>query len=196
MINSHLCIKEEVIRIIALGSRCLYGLNHLLRSKHLSRSTKIQIYQTLILPIVTYGSETWELGATDCERLLVFERRVLRIIFGPLEINGEWRARYNDELYNLYKQWTIVQKINVQRLRGSHIILGHVYRMEEEASARKCLFSNTCGSRDRGRRKTRWMDVVTDDLTKLRVKSTWKRKAADRDEWRRFLSQVKTLREL
>ena len=113
----------------------------------------------MILPIVTYGSETWEIGAADYERLLVFERRVLRIIFGPLEINGEWRTRSNDELYNLFKQWTIVQKIKVQRLRW----LGHVYRIEKEATARKCLFSNPCGSRGRGRPKTHWMDVVTDE---------------------------------
>ena len=34
----------ELIRRIVLGSRCLYGLSKLLRSKHLSRSSKIQIY--------------------------------------------------------------------------------------------------------------------------------------------------------
>ena len=180
--------SEEIIRRIVLGSRCLYGLNHLLRSKHLSRSTKIQIYNTLILPIVMYGSESWELTSTDCERLMVFERKVLRNIFGPVIVDGEWRSRYNHELYNLYTGENIVQKIKVQRLRW----LGHVYRMDDSAPPKKCLFTNPNGNRGRGRPKLRWMDSVEDDLTKLRVKTTWRRKAADRDEWRDFLQQVKT----
>ena len=187
-INSSNNTSEEVIRRIVLGSRCLYGLNHLLRSKHLSRRTKIQIYITLILPIVMYGSESWELTSVDCERLLVFERRVLRTIFGPVIINEEWRSRYNDELYTLYAHETIVQKIKFQRLRW----LGHIFRMEEEAPQRKCVFSNPHGNRGRGRPRMRWMDSVSGDLTKLRVKSTWKQKAADRDEWRNLLGQAKT----
>ena len=77
----------EIIRRIVLGSRCLYGLSKLLRSKHLSRETKIQIYLTLILPIVMYGSEAFQLKAIYCERLRVFERKVLRIIYGPVCTN-------------------------------------------------------------------------------------------------------------
>ena len=192
-VNSSNSTSEEVIRRIVLGSRCLYGLSNLLRSKHLSRRTKIQIYNTLILPVVMYGSESWEMTAADCERLMVFERRVLRIIFGPVNIDGEWRIRYNHELYNLYTNETIVQKIKVQRLRW----LGHVFRMENDAPQRKCLFTEPRdGSRGRGRPRTRWMDSVSGDLTKLRVKSTWKRKAADRDEWRDLLEQAKTQQEL
>lgn len=192
-VNSSNTTSEEVIRRTVLGSRCLYSLNTLLRSKYLTRRTKIQIYTTLILPVVMYGSETWELTSTDCERLLVFERRVLRVIFGPVEINGEWRSRYNDELLDLYTDETIVQKIKVARLRW----LGHVWRMDEEAPPRKCLFSGPQGgSRARGRPRARWMDAVSDDLTKLRVRTTWRSKAADRDDWRDLLRQARTHKEL
>ena len=59
--------SEEIIRRTVLGSRCLYSLSHLLRSKHLTRGTKVQIYQTLILPVVLYGSVARELNVTDCE---------------------------------------------------------------------------------------------------------------------------------
>jgi hypothetical protein len=30
----------------------------------------------------------------------VFERKILRAIFGPTNDNGEWRIKYNNELYN------------------------------------------------------------------------------------------------
>ena len=179
---------DEIIRRIVLGSRCLYGLSKLLRSKHLTKDTKIQIYHTLILPIVMYGSESWELKAADCLKLLVFERKVLRIIFGPICVNGVWRSRYNRELDYLYTDASIVLKIKTQRLRW----LGHVYRMDDSAPPRKSIFSEPSGRRKQQRPKTRWMNAVEDDLTKLRCKTTWQRKAADRDEWRDFLDQVKT----
>ena len=37
----------------------------------------------VIRPIVTYASETWVLKETIIQKLLVFERKILRGIFGP-----------------------------------------------------------------------------------------------------------------
>jgi hypothetical protein len=41
------------------------------------------MYRTIILPIVLYGFETWSLTVREEHRLTVFEKRVLRRIFGP-----------------------------------------------------------------------------------------------------------------
>jgi hypothetical protein len=35
--------------------------------------------------------------------LQIFERRILRRIYGPIKDNGIWRSRYNDEFYKSYK---------------------------------------------------------------------------------------------
>jgi hypothetical protein len=43
----------------------------------------VKLYQTVIRPIVTYASETWVLKETIIQKLLVFERKILRRIFGP-----------------------------------------------------------------------------------------------------------------
>jgi hypothetical protein len=43
-------------------------------------ASKLQIYKSIIRPTVTYGCETWAMTVTDQNRLLVFERRVLRKI--------------------------------------------------------------------------------------------------------------------
>jgi hypothetical protein len=45
---------------------------------------KINIYKTIILPVVLYGCETWSLTLRKEHRLRVFENRVLRRIFGPM----------------------------------------------------------------------------------------------------------------
>jgi hypothetical protein len=43
----------------------------------------INIYRTIILPVVLYGCETWSLKLGEKGRLRVFEKRLLRRIFGP-----------------------------------------------------------------------------------------------------------------
>jgi hypothetical protein len=54
----------------------------LLSSSLLSKSVKIRIYRTIILPVVLYGCETWPLTLREECRLRVFENKVLRRIFG------------------------------------------------------------------------------------------------------------------
>jgi hypothetical protein len=56
----------------------------------LSKSVKIKIYKTIILPVVLYGCESWLLTLRKECRLRVFENKVLRRIFGPTrdEVRG------------------------------------------------------------------------------------------------------------
>jgi len=47
------------------------------------QNLKIEIYRTIILPVVLYGCETWLLTLREEHRLRVSENRVLRRIFRP-----------------------------------------------------------------------------------------------------------------
>jgi hypothetical protein len=50
------------------------------------------LYWSIIRPIVTYGCETWVLRETIRNKLMAFERKVLRRNFGPTKkemIHGE-----------------------------------------------------------------------------------------------------------
>ena len=58
-------------------------VQNLLSSRLLSKSLKIKIYRTVILPVVLYGCETWSLTLREERKLRVFENNVLRRIFGP-----------------------------------------------------------------------------------------------------------------
>ena len=49
-------------------------------SKNLN--TSIKICRTVILPVVLYGRETWSLTLREERRLRVFEKNVLRRVFG------------------------------------------------------------------------------------------------------------------
>jgi hypothetical protein len=46
-------------------------------------NVKVKIYKTIILLDVLYECETWSLTLREEHRLMVFENRVLRRIFGP-----------------------------------------------------------------------------------------------------------------
>jgi hypothetical protein len=51
-----------------------------------------------------HGNKTWSLTLKKEHRWMVFEKRVLRRIFGPKrdEVTGGWRKLHNGELHNLY----------------------------------------------------------------------------------------------
>jgi hypothetical protein len=69
-----------------------------LSSSLLSKTLKIKIYRIIILPVVLFGCETWLLILRQERRLLVFENRVLRRVFGPKrdEVTKEWRKLYKE----------------------------------------------------------------------------------------------------
>jgi hypothetical protein len=60
-------------------------------------------------------------------RLRVFEKRVLRRIFGRTRDNvtGEWRKLHNEELNDLYSSLNVVWVIKLRRMRWA----GHVAHM-------------------------------------------------------------------
>ncbi|KAL4132044.1 hypothetical protein QTP88_009265 [Uroleucon formosanum] len=95
---------KEVAARIQSGNKCLYGLIRILGSRSLSRDIKLQLYTTLLRPIITYGAETWTLRKTEENKLSILERKILRKIFGPVkdEETEGWRIRKNKELEELF----------------------------------------------------------------------------------------------
>ncbi|KAJ4432331.1 hypothetical protein ANN_20950 [Periplaneta americana] len=74
--------REEIKRRINMGNACYYSVEKLLSSSLLSKNLKVRIYKTVILPVVLYGCETWTLALREEHRLMVYENKVLRKIFG------------------------------------------------------------------------------------------------------------------
>ena len=75
------CTDDVKYRIgKALGA--MQNLNDIWKSKDIFTSTEIQLYKTLIISLLMYGSETWILKKEDENRLLVFEMTCLRKILG------------------------------------------------------------------------------------------------------------------
>ena len=133
-------------------------MQNLFSSSLLSKTLKIKIYRTIILPVVLYGYEIWSLTLREEHRLRVFENRVLRRIFGPKreEVTGEWRKLHNEELNDLYSSPNTIWVIKPRIMRWA----GHVARMGERRGVYKFLVGKPEGKRPLGRTRLRLKDNI------------------------------------
>jgi hypothetical protein len=122
-------------------------INKLFNSSFISRNSKLHIYRTLVCPVITYGSEAWTLTTEEERALAVYERKILRKIYGPVKETELWRTRQNDELEAISKGENIVRFMKCQRIRW----LGHIERMQDNAIPKKMLYGKLYATRRRGR---------------------------------------------
>jgi len=91
VVNGNNSIEEEIKGRISLGNRAFRANQDLFKSKLLMKKSKLQMYQTLVRPVVTYACEMWVLKENIKTKLRVFERKALRRIYGPTkETDGTW----------------------------------------------------------------------------------------------------------
>jgi hypothetical protein len=76
----------------------------------------------------------------------------------------------------------MVTTIKLSRLRWT----GHVMRMQDNLPCKKITLDKPEGRRRAGRSNLRWIDGVTKDAEKLRVRN-WRARARYRDDWRWLL---------
>ena len=182
---------SEIRERISHGNRCLYSLMKTIRSRTLSRNIRERIYRSVIRPVVMYGSESWVLTKRGEQALDAWERKVLRKIYGPIQVNGEWRIRYNAELYSIYSN----SKLSVEVRRGRLRWAGHLERMPENRAVKQIMNRKPDGRRKQGRPRKRWSEEVENDLAQLQVRR-WKQLAKDRAEWTKVVDKARALTEL
>jgi len=191
-LTSQNSIQEEIKSRLNSGNACCHSVQNSLSSGLLSKNLKVQIYRTIILPILC-GCETWSLTLREERRLRVFDNRVLRRIFAPKrdEVTGEWRKLRNEELNFLYSSPNIVRVIKSRIMR----LAGHVVCMGERRCMYRVLFGKPGGKTPLWRPRRRWEDNIKMDLQELGCGSMdWIELAQDRDSWRTLVNAVMNLR--
>jgi hypothetical protein len=141
---------------------------------------------TMIRPVVLYGSETWTLRKVEETRFAVFERKILRKIYGPYidSDTGEWRIRHNDELKNLFQKPDIISEINRRILMWA----GYAW-MKESSFVKAVIKENPTGKRPLGRARLRWKDHTKKDVKAVEPNTQWRETAEDREIWRHICLQ-------
>ncbi|KAJ8954316.1 hypothetical protein NQ318_005903 [Aromia moschata] len=139
-------VSKEINSRITAGNRCI-ALNAVLKNKGISRKLKIGIYKTIIRSVVIFGSEVWTLRKEEVQRIEIWERKVLRKIFGGKIGVGRWKRRTNREIYEFFKEPNITGIVRLQRVRW----IGHVMRMNDHRIPKMVLIHEVGGRKRLGR---------------------------------------------
>jgi hypothetical protein len=167
--------ERDIKARMAAESRCYYALSKIIKSREISKSTKLKIYRT-IRPIVMYGCEGRTMSEHVEEALRGWERKILRRVYDPKRDTNGWRIRTNKELQYKYRSADIVTSTKVKRLEWA----GHVVRMDDERMV-KCVFlTNPGGRRKPGITRLRWLNCVKDDLKTLGMRR-WRKREKGRE---------------
>jgi len=121
-------------------------------------------------------------------KLMIFERKIMRKIFGPTRTDGYWRIKTDQEINDRLKGQDIIGFVKKQRLDW----LGHVEHMAEDNIAQKIKRWKSMSKRAIGRPKTRWEDDVLEDIKSINI-GNWKKVAQNRDSWNEVVEQARTL---
>jgi hypothetical protein len=125
IINQNL-IQEEIKRRSNLGNACYHSVQNLLSSRLLSKSIKIRVYKTIILPVVLYGCKASSL-TLKVEHIL----RHLRT-----RAWGEYFYRREMKWWELGDNWIFIictlRQIPLNDLVKRMRLTGHVARRGEK----------------------------------------------------------------
>ena len=116
---------------------------------------------------LTYASEIWVLKENIIQKLLVFERRILRRVFGPTKENQICRVKTDEELNKLIKHKNIIIYVKAQRLSW----FGHVQRIPDTRTVKKIFNQKPLTKRSQGRSKYRWEDNIKQDICQMKIKN-------------------------
>lgn len=106
------------------------------------------MYSVYLRPLVTYTCETWSKTQGDEEKFLIFERKVLRKMYGPVKnvFTGDYEKIKSTNLEYLFCKPNIKCFLKTKRLEW----VDHVWRFEESI-IRKVLINKPIGKRPKGR---------------------------------------------
>ena len=175
---------SEIGRRIVLGKTAMAGLGKLMKDRDISKTTKVKIINTLVFPVVLYGSECWTVKKAERKKIDAFElwcwRRMLRISWTDKRTNKS----ILEEIKPSYSLETIVVKHRLS-------YFGHIIR--SKGMEQDIMLGKVQGRRRRGRQRIRWLEGVTKETGKsLRELSML---AQDRTAWRKYVRGVTKIRE-
>jgi len=171
----------EIKGRVALGKTAMNGMEKMWKDKNVNIDTKKRLARTLIIPIITYGSESWTLTKKMEKKINACEswiwRKMLRISWKEKRTN-DWVRKTAD----IVEDETLLQSILRARLR----FFGHV--MRSNGLEKEMMLACGEGVRKQGRPRKRWMDMIH-ETTGLKL-ADLRDATADRVKWRSLVMTV------
>ena len=75
--------SHEIRKCFLLGRKAMTNLDSILKHRHITLPTKVDIVKAMVFPVVIYKYESWTIKKAECQRINAFElwcwRRFLRV---------------------------------------------------------------------------------------------------------------------
>lgn len=164
----------EIESRVACAWKRYWSLKEIFKSKHFPMTAKKKVFNSCILPCLTYGCQTWALTQKNLLKLRSCQRSMERSMLG-VTLKDRKRAA---DIRCTTKVEDVLKKIRQLKWRWT----GHMTR-ESRMKWTKIIteWQPRDGKRKRGRQARRW----TDDI-KMIGGTIWSRKASNREEWKQL----------
>ena len=181
-------MEEEVEHRMAEASRVIGALREIFK-KGVSREVKMRLYESIFVPTVLYGCESWVLNAKVRKKIEVVEMRILRDIANVRRIDRIRNARVRE----MCGCSASLEGIMERRIL---VWFGHVTRMNQERLVKYVMGAEVGGERGVGRPRKRWLDGVKEIIEEMGFSlEICEEFAEDRQGWRNGIYEEMKRRE-
>jgi hypothetical protein len=157
-------MSKEINRRISSGTLAIIKLQKIMKDRDVTVTTKSKTVETMVFPVVTYGSDSWMVRKKERKKIDAFElwtwRRMLRT---------PWTDRRTNA--------SIIEEVKPKRSLEAAVTqlklwyYGHVMRTNGTLE-RDIMIGQVEGLRRQGRPRLRWMDSIKEttgfELEKLK----------------------------
>ena len=148
--------SHEIKRRLLLGRKVMTNLDSILKSRHITLSTKFCLIRAMVFPGVMYGCESWTVKKAEHRRIYAFElwcwRRLLRV---------PWTARRSN--LSILKEISAGCSLEGLMLKLKLQYFGHL-KQRTDSFEKTLMLGKIEGRRRRGWQGMRWLDGITDSM--------------------------------
>ena len=168
--------EREVKKKMQAGWNGWRRVSGVICDRRLPARVKRKVYSSVVRSAMVYGLETVAVTKKQVEEMKVAEMKMLGFAMGVMR---------KDKIRNKYIRSTVkVEWLGMKMREGRLRWYGHVMMRDQEYVGSRIMELELPGKRKRGRPKTRFLDVVKEDMGQVGAKDT---DVEDRKVWRMII---------
>ena len=149
MLNKSRNCDDEIEQRIGVASKVVEALRKLvLDRKELKKSTKMRVYNAMVLRTMLYECETWTLQKRHEGKLQALEMRYLRRVEGVTQVD---RVR-NEDVRQALRQAAVLDVVKAKQTAWNE----KLEQMDDDRLVKRVYEEDVLGKRLRGRPRKRW----------------------------------------